>query len=85
MSNIVEGFEGVSNTEFIRFLYIAKASCAETRSYLFVAFDQDYLTKDELEKIKTSAKSVSGMIGGFISYLRGSKMKGENSSQSLKN
>jgi len=77
MSNIAEGFERGSNVEFIRFLYIAKASCAETRSHLFIAFDQGYLTEDELENAKSFAKSVSGMIGGFISYLRGSKMKGE--------
>jgi four helix bundle protein len=77
MSNIAEGFERGSNTEFIRFLYISKASCGETRSHLFIAFDQGYLTNDELQKAKSFAKSVSAMIGGFIAYLRSSKMKGE--------
>jgi four helix bundle protein len=77
MSNIAEGFERGSNTEFIRFLYIAKASCGETRSHLFIAFDQGYLSEEELENAESFAKSVSRMIGGFIGYLRGSKMKGE--------
>jgi four helix bundle protein len=77
MSYIAEGFERGSNTELIRFLYIAKSSCAEARSHLFVAFDQGYLNGDELKRAGSFAKSVSGMIGGFISYLRSSKMKGE--------
>jgi len=76
MSNIAEGFERGSNAEFIRFLYIAKASCGEVRSHLFIAFDQGYLTKDELDKTMSFANAVSAMIGGFIGYLRSSKMKG---------
>ena len=77
MSNIADGFERGSNIELIRYLYIAKSSCAETRSHLFVAFDQGYLTEEELKRASSFAKSVSGMIGGFISYLRSSKMRGE--------
>jgi len=77
VSNISEGFERGSNAEFVRFLYIAKASCGEIRSYLFIAFDQGYLTKDEPDKTTSFANALSAMIGGFIGYLRSSKMKGE--------
>src|SRR6266498_2418755 len=45
LSNIAEGFERGSYTEFIQFLYIAKGSCGEVRAQLYIARDQEYLAE----------------------------------------
>jgi len=50
MSNIAEGFERGGNQEFSQFLYVAKASCGEVRSQIYVALDQGYMGKPESEE-----------------------------------
>ena len=77
MSNIAEGFERGGNQEFTQFLYVAKASCGEVRSQLYVALDQGYVTHDETEKLRQSFKRLSGMISNLITYMRQSQMRGE--------
>lgn len=69
MHNIAEGFDGGSNAEFIKFLRYSQRSCSEVQSQLYVARDQDYLTRDEFDAIYAQAELTHAKVGGFIRYL----------------
>ena len=70
MSNVAEGFERGSNRDFVKFLFIAKSSAGEVRSLLYVALDQQYITKEEFEETKECSLDVTRTIWGLIKSLR---------------
>ncbi len=76
MSNIAEGFERGTNTEFIQFLYVAKGSCGEVRAQLSIAFDQKYLDEIVYKNLTEQCRRIGGMLGNLIGYLKGSRYKG---------
>jgi len=69
MNNIAEGFERSSDKEFKYFLFIAKGSCAEVRSMLYVAYELSYISKKEFDEIHNSALEISRLISGLIKTL----------------
>src|SRR5713101_6580466 len=65
MSNIAEGFERGSRGEFHQFLSVAKASCAEVRSQLYVAFDVGHLDRPRFDDLLARAEELARIIGGL--------------------
>ena len=69
MHNIAEGFDSETNAEFLRFLRYAKRSCTEVQSELYVALDQNYVSKAEFRDVYDHSSRTRATIRGFIRYL----------------
>jgi len=65
MSNIAEGFERGRPSEFHQFLCVAKASCAELRSQLYVALDAKHISTLQFTMLDDKAQEVGRVLGGL--------------------
>ena len=73
MHNIAEGFDSGTNPEFMRFLKISRRSASEVQSELYLAFDRNYITQNELTLSYNLATETKCLINGMIAYLRKSR------------
>ena len=69
MNNIAEGYERKGNKEFVKFLYIAKGSCAEVRSMIYLALDLGYINNKDLDMYQDKCLHISSMLSNFIKKL----------------
>src|SRR4051812_43206182 len=76
MSNIAEGFGRDGTKELLQFLSMAKGSCGEVRSQLYVALDQGYLTASDFKRLGSFTAETSKLIAGFMRYLRNCEVRG---------
>jgi four helix bundle protein len=70
MNNISEGAESGADTSFIRYLKIAKASCAEVRSMLYLSEDLKIISSEEAFELRNKTIGISSRIFQLIKYLK---------------
>lgn len=68
-NNIAEGSEYNNNKQFVRYLKIAKGSCAEVRNMLILAKELEFCFVDEIQKSLELTIEISQNISNFIKYL----------------
>ncbi|MEM1442977.1 MAG: four helix bundle protein [Verrucomicrobiota bacterium] len=70
MNNIAEGFERNSPKEFAHLLGVAKGSCGEVRSMLYLAEDLNYIFPDTANNRRQAALQISRGIEALSKKLR---------------
>ncbi len=67
-SNIAEGYERDSVRELQRFLRIAKGSCGELRTQLYIGIKAGFVERETGLKLAQEAAEISRMIHGLIRH-----------------
>ena len=73
MNNIAEGNESGSDAKYMNFLNIAKGSCSEVRSMLYLCEDFGFCTPDKHKELYDKAQSIASGLRNLITYLAKNK------------
>ena len=68
-ANIAEGKGRNSKKEFIRFLYIARASMYETITFLNICAKRNWISQAQLERAESEGFEIASMIKGLINAI----------------
>jgi len=72
-ANIAEGHGRFHYQENIQFCRVARGSLSETLEHLITAFDDKYISKELLEKMKKQYDDCLKSLNGYIAYLKRKK------------
>lgn len=70
MSNIAEGFDRGTKQELINYFYIAKGSCGEVRTQLYISLDAGYIDISTLRYGLKLADECSRLLKSFIDKVK---------------
>lgn len=79
MNNIAEGCESGTDAKFINFLNIARGSCGEVRSMLYLCEDLGFCSSAERETLQTQIRKIASGIFNLSNSLSKKNQKPSNS------
>ena len=68
-SNIAEGYERSSRREYVQFLRIAKGSCGEMRTQLYIGKEAGLIESSRAQGMIEEATAIGRMLGAMIGKL----------------
>lgn len=68
-ANIAEGKARGTDKDYVRFLYIARASCAEVEYLLLLSRDLGFFAEDQFTNLDSSVREVGKVLNGLIRSL----------------
>ena len=73
VSNIAEGFERQSSSQFAQFLDVANGSAGEVRAQLYIALDLGYIGEIQFTEAYNDVVSIGKMLTSLKRHLRSTK------------
>jgi four helix bundle protein len=70
VTNVAEGFGSGTKAEFCRFLRYAIRSAAEVQGCLYVALDQEYVSREQFDTIYRSAERLKSLSSALLRRLK---------------
>ena len=80
-NNIAEGHGRFHYPDQIRFFLQSRGSLEELVDDLNICLDEDYLSNDEVDRLKEQARDVLNLVNGYLHYLRGQLSKFQESAE----
>ncbi|WP_136064696.1 four helix bundle protein [Modicisalibacter radicis] len=68
-SNIAEGMSRSSTKDKRHFLVIARGSCSELRTQIYIGMEIDYISQDKGREWLQETREISSMLAGLIATL----------------
>jgi len=69
-ANLAEGYGRFYYQDNIRFCRIARGSLEESMEHLITAYDEKYITSEELKEFKLKYDDCLRLLNGYINYLK---------------